>query len=1242
MKRTWLILLGLLLFVAPAAEAQFSYTTNADGISITITGYIGVGGAVTIPAATNGVAVTMIGTNAFYNRTHVSSVTIPGSVTSIGIQAFEFCTSLTNIVIPNSVTIIGVLAFFDTGLTSVMIPGSVTNIGTSAFDYCTSLTNAIIASGVTSIGESMFYECSSLRNVTIPGSVTTIGAYAFGSCTSLTNANIENGLTSIGEEMFFDCKGLTSVTIPGSVTNIGSSAFGFCTSLTNATIDNGVTSIGEDMFYVCTNLTSITIPGSVTSIGAAAFDATGLTSVTIPGRVTNIGSSAFGFCTSLTNATIENGVTSIGEGMFYVCTNLTSITIPGSVTSIGDYAFYDTGLTSVTIPGSVTSIGAYDFSGCTSLTNATIDNGVTSIGEHMFYDCIDLTRVTIADSVTNIGAGAFTDCTSLTSVTIPGSVISIGDNAFDATGLTSVTIPGRVTNIGSSAFGFCTSLTNATIDNGVTSIGEGSFYDTGLTSATIPGSVTNIEYGAFAACTSLIAITVDSRNSFYSSVNGVLFDKSQSTLVEYPGGLGRSYTIPGSVTSIGAGAFTDCTSLTSVTIPGSVISIGAGAFFDCTGLTSVTIPSSVNSIGAEAFSFCTGLTSVYFNGNAPSADSSVFFYYYSYDNATIYYLPGTTGWSSPFAGLPAVLWNPVSSPPSIINPPTSQTAEAGHNVSLAVIVAGSLPLNYQWQFNRKIITNATNATLTLNSVGAGQSGGYSVVVANAYGSVNSDTASLAVVTDGANGTLPEQIIAPICPLPQQGEHNLVLVTHGCLPSFFPPDPPQWVSDMCNAIQAHVPSDWRVVPYFWADKAWAEPPELLPWYLWDLESEVMPNAKRLGVQLGTQLAAQSWQHVHLIGHSAGAALIQTAADTLRRLAPGIEIHTTFLDPYLDLDYSGKSWYGQNSDWADCYYAVDTATGSYTDGPLANGFNVDVTWVDPAAEVVKIPCASQTAETTPPVLDQFCSQMAYSSHDWPHDFYSNSVVGANKACATSYGFPLSKEGGGWANRASFSIGNASAFPCGMATLSQNQFPTTIGNQIQFSLLPNAMSITGVNFIGNSGASLRADEPAWLAVGVTITNAANFIQFDGGFTDPNETDGLLTVYWNTDQIGAVDERVASLGLQTYRFALPATVSRGIYSLSFRLDAFSDATSLAITNVSTGFVGFTNSIVLQMTPGSNGPPVLQLSATAGYNYLVQSSTNLLDWTPSAVLVNTNGAVLFADPTWRNSTARFYRAVVP
>jgi len=415
------------------------------------------------------------------------------------------------------------------------------------------------------------------------------------------------------------------VTIPsmingGTVTSIGDSAFYYRPSLTSIIIPNSVTNVGDRAFCYCTSLTNVTIGSSVTSIGGYAFaECTGLTSVMIPNSVTGLGDSAFYYCASLTNVTIGSSVTSIGGHVFAECAGLTSVMIPNSVTSIGGFAFSDcTSLTNVTIPNSVTSIGDYAFVYCSSLTSIAIPGSVTSIGEAAFFDCSSLVSVTVGNGVSTIGEDAFLSCTSLLSVTIPNSV----------------------TNIGAGAFEDCTSLASVTIGNGVTSIGDSTFF----------------------LCTSLMAITVDALNSSYSSLDGVLFNKTQTTLIQCPGGKAASYTIPNGVTGIGSFAFAHCTGLTSVTIPSSVTSIGSFAFEYCTGLTSVTIGSSVTSIGGWAFAACTGLKGVYFQGNAPSDIGG---YIFAQDlemgrplNVTVYYLPGTTGWGATFGGCPTTCWNP--------------------------------------------------------------------------------------------------------------------------------------------------------------------------------------------------------------------------------------------------------------------------------------------------------------------------------------------------------------------------------------------------------------------------------------------------------------------------------------------------------------------------------------------------------------------------------------------------------
>ena len=359
--------------------------------------------------------------------------------------------------------------------------------------------------------------------------------------------------------------------------------------------------------------------------------------VEIQNEVTSIGNYAFENCKSLTSIEISSNVTIIGDDAFAYCTNLTSIEIPSSVTSIGSSAFLDcTNLTSIEIPSSVTSVGYYAFSECTSLNSINVDksNQKYSSEDGILFDKDkkELIRYptgkkekeyNIPSSVTRIEWAAFSGCTSLTSIEIPSSVTSIGFAAFGScTNLTRIEIPSSVTRIGSSAFHSCTSLTRIEIQSSVTSIkieGGAFAYCTSLTNIEIPSGVTSIG-NAFYGCTSLNSINVDKDNQSYSSEDGILFDKEKKKLITYPAGKKeKEYNIPSSVTSIGAGTFYGCRSLTRIEIPSSVTSIECLAFYGCTSLTSIEIPSSVTRIAAQVFYGCTSLTSI----EIPSSVTSI-------------------------------------------------------------------------------------------------------------------------------------------------------------------------------------------------------------------------------------------------------------------------------------------------------------------------------------------------------------------------------------------------------------------------------------------------------------------------------------------------------------------------------------------------------------------------------------------------------------------------------------------
>lgn len=386
MKNTLLPLLGFILLTPPlAATAQqfgdFTYST--DGAAITIIGYTGLGGEVTIPDTIADLPVTTISAGAFLYAGSMTSLTFPNSVTNINLPGlFQNCSNLLAFIVPPAnpsyASVDGVL-FNHSQTTLLRYPGA------KAGHY-------LIPGSVTNIEDYAFQNCREVAEVIIPDGVTRIGTYAFVRCASLTNAAIPSSVTSLGSFAFNGCPRLGKVTIPGSIQYVRDGAFGSCTNLTSLAIGNGVISFWPGAFADCTSLASVTLPDSLLSIGSYAFlRCTSLTNVTIPGSVTTIGPNAFSVCSNLTSVTIAHGVKNIGDNAYDYCFRLPRITIPGSVTNIGNQAFWNcTNLSSVSISEGVRSFGLGAFMNCSSLTNITIPASVTTLQPQIFLNCPEL------------------------------------------------------------------------------------------------------------------------------------------------------------------------------------------------------------------------------------------------------------------------------------------------------------------------------------------------------------------------------------------------------------------------------------------------------------------------------------------------------------------------------------------------------------------------------------------------------------------------------------------------------------------------------------------------------------------------------------------------------------------------------------------------------------------------------------------------------------------------------------
>jgi hypothetical protein len=394
----------------------FNYSTNNG--TVTIWGYAGPGGAVTIPSTIAGLPVAAMADGVFLNFTNLTSVKLGESVTSLGQWEFAGCTGLTNVTLPNSLTNLGYASFSGcAALLSVSLPGSITDLPNGVFDGCSSLSTILIPNSVTNIGAEALAGCGSLTNVIIGKGVLNIGSGAFWQCTNLTSVTIPATTISIavpdsafGTDFspFAGCPSLSAInvdplnraysSVEGVLFNKAQSKLLFCPQgkLGSYIIPDNVIVIGPSALLSCGNLTGITIGTNVAYIGNWAFEGcSGLTRLTIPDSVTNIENAPYGKgvyggvfygCSSLTNVVVGKGLSYLGIGAFSECTNLQSVFFkgdaptPGTLTPGPVYVFgFDDPTTVYYLPGT-TGWGASYAGQPAVLWNPHIQTGGASFG----------------------------------------------------------------------------------------------------------------------------------------------------------------------------------------------------------------------------------------------------------------------------------------------------------------------------------------------------------------------------------------------------------------------------------------------------------------------------------------------------------------------------------------------------------------------------------------------------------------------------------------------------------------------------------------------------------------------------------------------------------------------------------------------------------------------------------------------------------------------------------------------
>lgn len=353
-----------------------------------------------------------------------------------------------------------------------------------------------------------------------------------------------------------------------------------------------------------------------------------VTSLHIPYTVLNIGIGAFYCTSSLAEFFVdennehycsENGVLFNKEKteiIQYPCAKEDkTYSIPKTVTIIRQYVFsYCSNITEVNIPASVSMIETlWDHSGQLYAINVDKDNESFSSDDGILFSkdktalirCPEgkiITDYVVPDYVTKIHLCAFQYNPSIVSVTMSDSVVEIGSNAlYDCGSLETVRFSDNITDIPEQCCTWSSNLKTVNIPKLAKSIGYRAFACTSVREITISESIETIGEGALSDCYN---INVDPKNKYYSSIEGVLYNKDGTVLIQFPASRGGDFVVPSGVKKIREQAFQNNYRLTSVVFPEGLTAIEDFAFAYCTELKSISLPKSVNLISKDAFMFC--------------------------------------------------------------------------------------------------------------------------------------------------------------------------------------------------------------------------------------------------------------------------------------------------------------------------------------------------------------------------------------------------------------------------------------------------------------------------------------------------------------------------------------------------------------------------------------------------------------------------------------------------------------
>lgn len=552
----------------------------------------------------DGVLFTADGKKLLYypaGKNRFKSYAIPEGTEEIGYTAFS-CVSLSSIELPSTLTTLNSDGAFCSihGLKEITV-----NSDKSRF-Y--SVDGVLYQHNGTLILYPAWKEGESLKKEDFPRGLTSIGSFAFQGNEYLKTIELPDTISSVGWMAFMGARSLKSVTFPAATAFIAGYTFSDCMNLQKVTLPGRNVSFPEDYFGQGTNGANVFSDSnsSVVLCGLAdsnvqayaekwgiKFEALNTVTKAEEETVTPVSTpdptSAPDPAPTPAPAAAESKGTSIFEVMdntlYRYYGNEDVVVVPDGIEVLGEWAFDECIASKIILPETLREIGCYCFFDCPNLSEIVLPASLEKIGEVQAFNVLpSLKRFKIAQGNKNF--------------------VSVDGVLFSADRQTLLSYPDGK-NVGG----------QYSVPEGTRALAASAFSGASLVSIHLPSTLTTLFSNGndFSSQSSLKEITVSPDNPYYRSVDGVLYDYT-NTMVYYPSAkegesLGKD-DFPEWVRHIGAFAFQNNQYLKSIEFPEGVTSIGWMCTTWASSLETISIPASVNTIEGFAFAECPRLKEV--------------------------------------------------------------------------------------------------------------------------------------------------------------------------------------------------------------------------------------------------------------------------------------------------------------------------------------------------------------------------------------------------------------------------------------------------------------------------------------------------------------------------------------------------------------------------------------------------------------------------------------------------------